>query len=62
MTRKDLLDWSCAELIHTYCELNAEEYAELWDKQKLSELEFVLLDFACFKDWAEAMGYEITHE
>jgi len=49
----------CAELIHTYVELNAEEYCELWDIEKLSEMEFVLRDFSCFHDWALGYGIEV---
>ena len=49
----------CAELIHTYVELHAEEYCELWDIEKLSEMEFVLRDFECFRSWAQLYDIDV---
>lgn len=62
MLKISVYSYSCANLIHSYVLENAEMYAELYDTEKITELEFVLRDFACFRDWAEAYGYIVLKD
>ncbi len=60
MTKLNLYAWSCAELIHTYVGLHFDDFCNaMIDGSDISELEYTENNLCDFKEWAEAMGYEI---
>ncbi len=60
MIKLNLYDWSCAELIHSYVDLHFDDFCEtMIDGSDISELEYAENNLFDFKEWAEAMGYEI---
>jgi hypothetical protein len=55
-----IYDWNCAELIHDYVELHFDDFSIQNIEFDCCELEYAERNFIDFRDWASALGYEIT--
>lgn len=57
--KMNVYDWSAAELIHSYVDLHFDDFCSCNIESDMSELEYVINNFIDFRDWADALGYEI---
>lgn len=59
MIKLNILDWNCADLIHSYVEEFFDDFCVANEGDDVSELDFVLARRSMFKEWAELYGYDI---
>ena len=60
--KMNLYDWQTAELIHSYVGNHFDEFCIANQETDISELEFCVANYIDFRDWASALGYEISRE
>lgn len=60
MVKMSIYDWSCAELIHSYVGMHYDEFISANTENETSELQFVVNNNVDFREWASALGYEIS--
>lgn len=60
MIKLSVYDWSCADLIHSYVGDHFNDFCDVLQTRDYSELEYVLLRFSDFRDYANFYGYDVT--